>query len=341
MRQVTLGSTGLTASCLGFGCASLGARVRGRDGVQALSAAFEAGVTWFDLAPAYGRGQAETLAGPFLRAHRNEVRICTKAGLAPPGSASGIARALMPLARRAVEVFPPLRTALRRSTAQNLGRLPLTPELVRGSLDESLRRLGTDHVDLYALHDAPPEDIGRDEIVRALQDAVASGKARAIAVASNADAARRALARGAPFGAVQMALPEPGPDPDGGHARAVLAQAEAADMGVITHSVFGIGATFDRLCRRMAQDSRARAAVTEAAGTGDPEAALARLLLWRAFTLNTAGVVLVSMFSSRSRIQNLAALSERPTQAALEVLERLSETAPPAAPKGKSGLIGV
>lgn len=341
MRQVTLGSTGLTASCLGFGCASLGARIQARDGVQALSAAYEAGVTWFDLAPAYGRGQAETIAGPFLRAHRDELRICTKAGLAPPSSASGIASALMPLARRAVGAFPPLRTALRRSSAQHLARLPLTPELVRGSLDESLRRLGTDHVDLYALHDARPEDIARDEIVRALQDVVSSGKARAIAVASNADAARRALARGAPFGAVQMALPEPGPAADGGQARAVLAQAEAADMGVITHSVFGIGTTFDRLYRRMAEDSRAREAVMEAAGTDDPEAALARLLLWRAFTLNTSGVVLVSMFSHRSRIQNLAAAAARPTPAAHEVLERLGERPPPAAPGGKSGLIGV
>ena len=85
MRRVSLGATGIETSCLGFGCAALGSRVDAAEGRRALAAAFDGGVTWFDLAPVYGAGQAEAIAAPFLRAYRDEVRSATKAGLALGG----------------------------------------------------------------------------------------------------------------------------------------------------------------------------------------------------------------------------------------------------------------
>ena len=48
----------IAPSRLGFGCASLGSRVAAADGLNALAAAFDAGVNWFDVAPAYGAGEA-------------------------------------------------------------------------------------------------------------------------------------------------------------------------------------------------------------------------------------------------------------------------------------------
>lgn len=71
MRRVTLGETGITSSRLGFGAASLGSRVEAAAGRRALEAAFDAGVTWLDLAPVYGGGAAEDIAAPFVRAHRD------------------------------------------------------------------------------------------------------------------------------------------------------------------------------------------------------------------------------------------------------------------------------
>ena len=67
MRRVTLGTTGIETSCLGFGCASLGTRVGEAAGLRALDAAYDAGVTWLDLAPLYGGGRAEEIAGRFLK----------------------------------------------------------------------------------------------------------------------------------------------------------------------------------------------------------------------------------------------------------------------------------
>src|SRR5580704_10332980 len=84
IRRVRLPGTGIEASCLGFGCASLGSRISARAGLEALARAHEAGVTWFDLAPAYGAGEAEGILARFLAGRRERVSILTKVGLAPP-----------------------------------------------------------------------------------------------------------------------------------------------------------------------------------------------------------------------------------------------------------------
>ena len=322
MRRVTLGRTGIETSCLGFGCASLGSRVPAANGLRALAAAFEQGVTWLDLAPAYGRGAAETIAAEFIRGRRGRLGICTKVGLAPPNAGGGLAAALAPLARRAVTLVPGLRGAVRRSGATRNAKLPLTAELVTASLETSLRRLGTDHVDLYALHNAEPAEIAREELLRALEEILASGKARALAVAGSPEVAAAAITRGAPFSAVQIALPAPG---TGGP---VLPAARAAGFGSLTHSVFGVEGSLAALGRRVAGDAAARAEVLAATGLANPQSALARALLGRAFALNPSGVVLVSMFSPTSRAANLALADTPPGDpslaAAAALIDRLA-----------------
>lgn len=310
MRRITLGSTGIETSALGFGCASLGSRVAAAPGLAALEAAYEGGVTWFDLAPAYGRGAAEEIASRLLRGRRDRIQVATKVGLAPPAAGGGLAAALLPLARRAVAAVPGLRARLRRSAVQANAKLPLTGPLVTETLETSLRRLQTDHVDLYALHNATPEEVAREDVLRALEDLRAAGKTRACAVASDAAAARAALRLGAPYDVVQIALPPPGGD------TGLLAEARAAGFGVIVHSVLGI----DGALARGATDPAAQAAAQAATGLADPGAARARLLLIRAATLNPAGLTLVSMFSQARRTANLDPAASRPDPALAALL---------------------
>ena len=115
MRRVTLGTTGIETSCLGFGCASLGSRVGEAPGLRALAAALDAGVTWLDLAPLYGAGRAEEIAGRFLEAPPRRVQLCSKVGPAPgvrgPGGPQGGADAGRPRRRPGGAVAP------RRSSA--------------------------------------------------------------------------------------------------------------------------------------------------------------------------------------------------------------------------------
>lgn len=88
MRRVTLGATGIETPALGFGAAGLGSRVGAAEGARALAEAFDGGVTWLDLAPVYGAGQAEAIAAPFLAAHREAVQVATKAGWRPAAARS-------------------------------------------------------------------------------------------------------------------------------------------------------------------------------------------------------------------------------------------------------------
>jgi aryl-alcohol dehydrogenase-like predicted oxidoreductase len=316
MRRVTLGKTGIETSCLGFGCASLGSRVAEAPGLRALAAAHDAGVTWLDLAPLYGAGRAEEIAGRFLKGRpRDSVQLCSKVGLTPGVRPGGVKAALMPLARAAVRAVPSLRGVLRRGGAQPAEALPLTPALLLGTIEASLRRLGTDHLDLYALHGVAADAL-TDEVVRVLADIRAAGKARAVAVAGDAAAGLAAIRRGAPFGVVQAATPAPG-EPD-----ALLPAAGAAGFGVILHSVFGVDGSLAALAARAAADPSFRTAVGAREGES-LERALARRLLERTLALNPDGVVLVSMFSEASRAANLA-VAEASLARDADLLDRLA-----------------
>lgn len=216
----------------------------------------------------------------------------------------GLRAAVMPVARKIFGRLGPLTGALRKAAPKANARLPLTPELIRTSIEESLRRLGTDRIEVYALHAVPAEEVGREEIRRALEDVVASGKARSVSTASDAAAAEAALAAGAPYGVVQLPLPGPG-EPD-----AVLGAAAARGVGLVTHSI--LGETLARAVARARAEPELGRAACAAAGLDDPEAALASLLMARAFARNPEGVTLVSMLSPRSLARNVAAAEAPP-----------------------------
>ena len=151
MTYRRLGDSGLTVSTAGLGCNTFGATLE-PDGVAAVvAAALDAGVTLFDTADVYGGepGQSEELLGAALRGHRDDVVIATKFGMDVRGlnGADWGARGSRRYVRRAIE--------------------------------GSLRRLGTDHVDLYQLH-APDLGTPIEETLAALHELVVEGKVRYI-----------------------------------------------------------------------------------------------------------------------------------------------------------------
>lgn len=295
MREIALAGLNAVTSCLGFGCASLGSRVSAAQGARALAAAYEGGVRWFDIAPAYGSGMAEPILGAFLKG-RGEVQICTKVGLLPPAqsSAKRLARSLL---RPVVAAAGPLRAAIRKSGAMANTGVALTPDLLQTSLERSLTRLGVEQVAVYALHNAAPADLARDDILRTLEDLRSTGKTRALAVAGGADVAEAALVQGAPFDVIQLAQPA---TPD------IIAQAQRAGTGCVTHTVFGVAGSLAALTARLKTDAVLAARLAQAGFDGPPDAAASQLLMARAFAVNPQGVVLASMFSDLSLTRNLA-----------------------------------
>jgi aryl-alcohol dehydrogenase-like predicted oxidoreductase len=134
-------------STVGLGTNAFGARIDAQQTQAVVDAAIEAGVTLFDTADTYGRGASEELLGKALGRRRDDVVVATKFGMDMQG-ANGPdwgARASRRYVRRAVEA--------------------------------SLRRLGTDHIDLYQLHQ-PDLVTPVQETLEALTELVAEGKVR-------------------------------------------------------------------------------------------------------------------------------------------------------------------
>jgi aryl-alcohol dehydrogenase-like predicted oxidoreductase len=149
MRYRRLGDSGLVVSVVGIGCNNFG-RQLDLDGTRAVvDAALEVGITFFDTADIYGEphGTSEEQLGAALHGRRDDVVVATKFGMdmagrnGPDFGARGARRYIA----RAVEA--------------------------------SLRRLGTDYIDLYQMHE-PDVETPIDETLSALDDLVRAGKVR-------------------------------------------------------------------------------------------------------------------------------------------------------------------
>ena len=142
----------LTVSEIGLGCNNFGMLIERKESEAVVGAALDAGITLFDTADMYGGTKSEEYLGAALGARRDEIILATKFGGAFEGHPGGA-----------------------------------TPAYARTSLEASLRRLGTDHVDLYQLHYPDPKT-PIAETLGALGELVAEGKVREIGC-SNFDAA--------------------------------------------------------------------------------------------------------------------------------------------------------
>lgn len=147
------GQTDLKVSAIGFGCWEIGGtygRIDERDFQRAVAQGIDGGITCFDTAEAYGMGVSEEALARALIGRRNDVVIATKFGVG-------------------YEEMPNRRDSSRARVAT--------------SIDKSLRRLRTDHVDIYLVH-WPDANTPLDETMAALDDVVRQGKARYVGVSN-------------------------------------------------------------------------------------------------------------------------------------------------------------
>jgi aryl-alcohol dehydrogenase-like predicted oxidoreductase len=134
----------LRVSIVGLGCNNFGMRIDYEESARVIAAALDCGITFFDTADIYGGTKSEQFLGRGLGSRRKDAIIATKFGMAVDE---------------------------RRSGAR--------PEYVRQAVEDSLRRLGTDYIDLYQLHQPDP-GVPIAETLGALDDLVKAGKVREI-----------------------------------------------------------------------------------------------------------------------------------------------------------------
>jgi aryl-alcohol dehydrogenase-like predicted oxidoreductase len=187
VRYREFGKTGWRVSEMGFGGARIGGLLA-QDGGRAtslrtLEAAFDAGINFYDTADMYSQGESEILVGKAFRKKRDKVFIATKGGYCLPGR-KRLIQLIKPFAKPIVRAIGLRRSvvpaALSGTISQNF-----SPGYLRTAVEASLRRLRSDHIDLYQLHSPPRELLGAQ-----LQDALgllsrlkAEGKIREYGIA--------------------------------------------------------------------------------------------------------------------------------------------------------------
>ena len=262
-------------------------------------------MTWFDLAPVYGAGQAEAIAAPFLRATATRCRSPPRRGSRSAACAGGLRAALMPLAR-AGGAAGPLRRALAPRHRQ--------------------RQAGADAgaPDILARSEPPPARHRPGRTLRAARGEPRGGRPRRHPPGARGHPRRRQGAggrggerRGCSRGGARhrralLGDPDRGAGTGGGRPAGGGAPRRRASGGSPTRS--SASARPGRRCAGGSPPTRRRRRSWRAEG-GDAEAGLATALLGSALAANPDGVVLVSMLSARSRALNLAAAARPPAGA--------------------------
>lgn len=148
MRHTTLGRTGITVSRLALGTMMLGAwgNPDHEEAVRLIHTALDAGVNFIDTADMYSAGESEQIVGKALKGRRDDVVLATKVH------------------------FPMGDDANRRGNSRRW---------IRQAVEDSLRRLDTDRIDLYQIH-RPDPTTDLDETLSVLSDLVREGKVMAI-----------------------------------------------------------------------------------------------------------------------------------------------------------------
>ena len=156
MRYRTLGDTELELSEVGFGLLTLAGGnwpvVSEAEAVNLLVRAFDLGITFFDTADTYGDGYGERVLARALGRQRHDVVIATKVGY---------------------DMYTTVLTPDPTPRELNFG-----PRYVRYACEQSLRRLNTDYIDLYQLHDPTMYALEDDELFDTLENLVREGKIR-------------------------------------------------------------------------------------------------------------------------------------------------------------------
>ncbi|MGA7384352.1 MAG: aldo/keto reductase [Methylocella sp.] len=300
MRTVVCPGLGREVSALGFGCASLGSRVSEAQGLRALALAFERGVTWYDVAPPYGDGEAEGILGKFLAGRRDRVAICTKFGRPRP-VVSPAMRLVRPWARAMARTFPQLRGRLAKArTAGSRDRL--RAEQIESSVVESLRLLRTDYIDVLALHDPGPRDCASEAVLRELRRMIEKGHVRCVAIAGAPESIVAGARASELYKIAQL--------PDDPFVRTIAGVKSAlgdAALFFVTYSVFG---AHERLSHLLVGGGGRLGALASQLGYGPPFMA-SEMILDYAFAANPEGVVLASMFT-HAHIEMNCARAARP-----------------------------
>lgn len=303
MEYRKLGSSGLRISLAGLGCNNFGQRIGEAESLAVVHAALDAGIRFFDTADVYGGGRSEELLGRALGSRRSEVVIATKFGYrtgAGPNVGGGSRRSVI------------------------------------ASCEQSLKRLGTDYIDVYLLH-VPDPETPIEETLDAMSRLVDAGKVRYLGcsnlagwqIANAEGVARQRLLRG--FVTVQNEWSLL----DRRIEREVVPVCEHYGLGILPYFPLAGGALTGKYRRGETFEEQSRFGKREAReglfGRFVSEASLARVERLEAVAAEAGRSLLelaLSWLASQSVVSSVIAGATRPEQVAHNVAATRSDLPP-------------
>lgn len=179
MIYKTLGKTGLKSSALGMGCSGIGRSLHNNneeESLKTLVEAFESGINFFDTAPNYSEGNSEKLIGRALKVHRDKVIIASKVGVTFT-SAGMLVKKIKPFLNPIKGILTPIKKKL-PNLYHSQRRSNFSKEFIFKTIEESLKRLQTDYLDLLLLHHPTNQILETGDFCEAFELLKSQGKVR-------------------------------------------------------------------------------------------------------------------------------------------------------------------
>ena len=179
MNYRIFGNTDIKVSEIGLGCSNVGKtffNMEKDSSLRLLNRAYELGINFFDTADVYRFGNSEKIIGEAFKNKRTEVIIATKVGYNQPQYIARPAKLLMPISIQ--KQLQKILKYYRKKHKTSFFSRDFSPEFINKAINQSLKRLNTDYIDLYQLHNPPPEVIEHGEVFNTLDNLKKEGKIR-------------------------------------------------------------------------------------------------------------------------------------------------------------------